>query len=124
MQDITKPWPQEWKGSFDIVHQRQGMAVSPQQKEIVHKLAELVKPGEWIQFVGVINYGSIEKVNGPATSTFQQLIRGVVTHLGCDVKVTDKISEWPEGFGFVNVQSRDIFLECGASNSDLELAKR
>ena len=100
------------------------MAVSPQQKEIVHNLAELVKPGGWIQFAEAINDGSGEKVNGPATSAFQQLIRGVVTHLGCDVKVTDKISEWPEGFGFVNVQSRDIFPEYGASNSNLELAKR
>lgn len=52
IQDITKPWPAEWKESFDFVHQRLALAAGgPMQKQIIGHLGKfgshLTGTGQW-----------------------------------------------------------------------------
>lgn len=50
--DSTEPWPEEWKSSFDLVHQRYGVQTGKDHPQrLVSSLSELVKPGGWIQLV-------------------------------------------------------------------------
>jgi hypothetical protein len=52
-QSITEPWPQEWQGSFDLVHQRQvlGFCGDFPIKQAVANLCALAKPGGWVELV-------------------------------------------------------------------------
>jgi gliotoxin biosynthesis N-methyltransferase len=53
-QNIMEDWPTGWKGTFDLVHQRNVLPYTGSLEdavETVRRLAGLVKPGGWIQLV-------------------------------------------------------------------------
>lgn len=49
VQDIKKPWPADWQGKFDFVHQRLALVGGgPAQQQALHNLTALVNPRGWI----------------------------------------------------------------------------
>jgi hypothetical protein len=123
VQDITKPWPAEWKERFDLVHQRLALAVGgPIQKHIVFSVGELVKPGGWIQLIEATNE-TLES-HGPVFRTFVAMIKGTYAVFGSSFQLIQDFLLWLKEAGFVNVQHRDINTKLGAINPNPQLAKQ
>ncbi|KAG9230918.1 hypothetical protein BJ875DRAFT_487491 [Amylocarpus encephaloides] len=121
--DINKPWPEEWKRGFDIVHQRLAIASGGAgAKQAIENLAELVKPGGWIQLVEA-GHTFDDAEEGTAMRHFIQLILDLYAFMGVPEKVGDQLKPWLEGSGFVNVQERTIDCYMGAMNPDPDLAR-
>ena len=84
VQDISKPWPAEWKESFDLVHQRLAlMAIGAPASQMVQHLAALVKPGGWIQLIEATN--ELPENTKPALQNFVHVLQGI-----CSVQGTSK----------------------------------
>lgn len=51
LHSFKEPFPEEWEGSFDLVHMGSCLMMSPgdEAAQLIAKLAKLVKPGGWIQ---------------------------------------------------------------------------
>lgn len=123
IQDVNKPWPDEWKGSFDFVHQRLVVAnAGSTQKEAIQGLAALVKPGGWIQLVEVAS--APPDSCGPLIHDFFDTIKSIFAHTGVDTATVDKMGGWLEEVGFVDVQDCLISMRLGAANPDADLARR
>ncbi|KAL9052896.1 MAG: hypothetical protein Q9162_005122 [Coniocarpon cinnabarinum] len=76
-QNIKDPWPEEWKGSFDLVHQRfvlSNIADHDAAKLAIRRLVELVKPGGWIQ---LDEASAIEGDGQPADTPIEKMFRVV-----------------------------------------------
>lgn len=121
--DVNKPWPEDWNSRFDLVHQRFVLvAGGPKQKEVLESLGELVKPGGWIQLIEATNV--IPETCGPVMHSFVKVMNGVFKVMGADLKLTERIPEWLEGAGFIDVEDRIVPLKLGAKNPDATLARR
>ncbi|RYP49412.1 hypothetical protein DL768_004885 [Monosporascus sp. mg162] len=122
-QDINQPWPTEWEGQFDFVHQRLVLVgAGPKQKEALQSLGGLVKPGGWIQVIEATN--KLPEGCGPVMHAFVELMNAVFETMGADLNLADRLPEWLEGAGFVDIQDRLISMKLGARNSDATLASR
>lgn len=119
--DINKPWPEDWAGRFDFVHQRLVLVSGgANQEQALHALGALVKPGGWIQVIEATN--ELPEGCGPVMQAFVNVINGVFRFMGADLKLTDKMPGWLRGTGFVDIQDRIVPLRFGASNPDATLA--
>lgn len=76
-QNILEDWPQEWEGSFDLVHQRATMAYAGSHDravEVTRRLVRLLKPGGWLQLVdGYMPVASIHASDAPSTMVFKAI---------------------------------------------------
>ncbi|CAI6341166.1 unnamed protein product [Periconia digitata] len=120
---MTKPWPVEWKESFDFVHQRLALAAGgPMQKDIVNILGGLVKPGGWIQLIEASN----EELpsHGPAFKNFVTIIKSIYTVFRGSLNLIEDIPAWLKEAGFVDVEYKDIDTKLGALNPNPQLAKQ
>lgn len=123
VQDINKPWPEEWKQSFDIVHQRLSLAASgPGAKQAIQNLALNVNPGGWIQLIEAENFLNISE-KGSAMYNFVQLILDLYAFMGAPTQLSNQLKPWLEESGFTNVQERTIDCLMGSLNPDRQLAK-
>ncbi|KAI1422002.1 S-adenosyl-L-methionine-dependent methyltransferase [Xylaria sp. FL1777] len=124
VQSITKAWPTEWKRSFDFVHQRLvlGACGSFPFDEAVDNLAELVKPGGWIQLIEPDQTCGI--TDGPAMRDFITLVTFVFEDMGGHVRYAYDVKRWLLEAGMVDVEERSIPLFLGASIPDKDLARR
>ncbi|KAF1950202.1 S-adenosyl-L-methionine-dependent methyltransferase [Byssothecium circinans] len=123
VQDINKPWPEEWKESFDLVHQRLALvAGGSSQEQVLRNLAALVKPGGWIQLIETTN--EIPEDIGPAFENFLSILRSVFTAVGSTVHLGNELSGWLKAAGFEDVQDRLLHTRLGATNPDPYLAKK
>ncbi len=72
-QDIRNPWPAEWQGTFDFVHQRTVLVNARKKpiKDVLSQLTEVLKPGGWVQ----VMEGDFPPIleNGPALREFLDL---------------------------------------------------
>jgi len=86
-QDILSPWPEDWKGTFDFVHQRHTMASAgsfEQAIKVTRSLFELLKPGGWLQLVdGELPSTAIETDDAPSTKLFK-CIGQMMQRIGLD----------------------------------------
>lgn len=85
IQDINKPWPAELHGTFDLVHQRLGLAGSAAGgpdgiPTAIARLIQLVKPGGYIQLFEAENI--IDDDDGPAMHEFIEVIKTVFGMIG------------------------------------------
>jgi hypothetical protein len=122
--DFTKPWPNDWHASFDLVHQRLGLAGSgpmPMQ-DVVTNLAGLVKPGGWIELVE-LDIGS-PKDAGPALTDFIQLLREIFTLIGLGGNFTLKMRELLKTAGLEDVEERFVDFKVGAKSSRPDLVAK
>jgi hypothetical protein len=85
-------------------------------------LAELVKPGGWIQLIEATNDLSVAK-EGTATRNFIQLILDLYNFMGVPKRMADQMKPWLEELGFINLQERTIDCQMGVSNPDAHLAR-
>jgi hypothetical protein len=122
-QDINKPWPEEWKESFDLVHQRLVIVgAGPAQQQALGSLAALVKPGGWIQLIEATN--ELPEGTGPAFRNFIAVMKGVFTAFGSSLHPGNELSGWLQAAGFESVEDRVINTKLGATNPDPRLAKQ
>ncbi|MCJ1471589.1 hypothetical protein MMC13_000229 [Lambiella insularis] len=86
------------------------------------QLAQLVKPGGWIQLT------EGEKMsdgrNGPATQQCMALLNDVVAAKDVDITFARQLRGWLQDAGFVDVQERVTDICVGPMNKDAELGKR
>ncbi|KAI1421989.1 hypothetical protein F5Y12DRAFT_661069 [Xylaria sp. FL1777] len=123
IQDVNKPWPADWKESFDFVHQRLVLvAAGSTQREALQSLGELVKPGGWIQLIEATNV--LPEDSGPVMHSFVKVMNAVFDVMGADLAVTEKIPQWLEEAGFVDVHEKTVPMNLGAVNRDPTLASR
>ncbi|KAK8119956.1 uncharacterized protein PG998_004582 [Apiospora kogelbergensis] len=94
IQSITQPWPSEWKHSFDLVHQRLvlGACGSFPHATAVRNLAELVKPGGWIQLIEPDQTCGIQ--DGPAMRDFIKLVTWVFERMGGHARYAYDVKRW------------------------------
>ncbi|KAK8119952.1 uncharacterized protein PG998_004578 [Apiospora kogelbergensis] len=118
--DIRNPWPPEWKGSFDLVHQRLVLAgAGPDVSGVLHGLLETVAPGGWVQLMEGINRVSDD--HGPVMKQFQRLMMELFDALGTGNTFSADMSTWISEAGFANVESRMIPYDIGAKAKDPDL---
>ncbi|KAF2973068.1 hypothetical protein GQX73_g500 [Xylaria multiplex] len=122
-QDVNQPWPQDWEGTFDLVHQRLVLvAAGPKQKDALLSLCGLVKPGGWIQLIEATN--KLPDGCGPNMVAFVDLMKAIFVNLGADLDLAERMPEWLKEAGFVDVNFVDIATKMGATNPKTELAQR
>lgn len=102
VQDVNDPWPESWKGSFDLVHQRFGLAgAGSRSQAVVNSLLELVKSGGWAQFVEA-EYITADD-DGPAVHQVMALLHEIFARMGVPTDYIRRASGWLKEAGFVNV---------------------
>ncbi|MCJ1352293.1 MAG: hypothetical protein MMC33_002277 [Icmadophila ericetorum] len=122
VQDINKPWPATWHNYFDIVHQRLTLVGAGQHGQaVVSNLAELVKPGGWIQLIEGENM--IDEKDGPAMHDFLKLMKDTFTLMGANIHFARDMAGWLKAVGFEDVQDRLFDSYLGATNKDPKLAQ-
>jgi hypothetical protein len=105
------------------VHQRLALVGGgPNQQQILGTLAQLVKPGGWIQLIEATN--QLPDESGPAFCNFMTVMKALFAALGASFRLTDELPGWLEQAGFVDVQHRDINTKLGATNPNPKLAKQ
>jgi hypothetical protein len=120
-QDINKPWPEEWKNSFDFVHQRLALVGSgPAAQQAVANLAALVKPGGWIQLIEATN--DLPEETGPAMRNFVTIMKGMFSTYGASLSLGNDLPGLVTAAGFENVQDRVVMTKLGAANPKPKLA--
>lgn len=87
-QDTMAEWPQDWQGSFDLVHQRFAMLTAMnQQKLCIQKLVSLVKPGGWLQLVELEDTRGSDP-NGPFAMQWENQLHKIAEMMGTTL-------DWP-----------------------------
>ncbi|KAL1593217.1 hypothetical protein SLS60_010825 [Paraconiothyrium brasiliense] len=107
VQDATKSWPEEWSGKFDLVHQRFAMAVArsaPDTRLLVQRLADMVKPGGWIQLVDLQDWRS--DTDGPAWQEYFICLRDMIKCIGSSLQGIESAKGWFEELGLVDIQKK------------------
>lgn len=119
--DFTKPWPADWHNSFDIVHQRLGLAgCGPHPiQDVVTNLIGLVKPGGWIELVE-LDVGEPQNA-GPVLREFIQLLREIFTLVGMGGNFAPKMRGCLEVVGLEAVEERFVDCKAGARNPKPDL---
>ena len=120
--DFMKPWPSEWQNSFDLVHQRLGLAGSGTfpMPTVIANLTTLLKPSGWIELVEL----DLEAPSGagPALADFLRLLRELFTLGGMGGNFALKLRPWLEDAGLDNVEEHFVETPTGAKNKDPDLA--
>lgn len=115
-QNILEPWPESWKGSFDLVCQRNTMANAGNFEtavDVVRKLAELVKPGGHIQLVdGLMPVADIMDDDPPSQKLFKTM-GNFLKSRGLDTTMGWRLSEMLEKAGVVEVQKTEGLSRLG-----------
>ncbi|KAH8704452.1 hypothetical protein GQ44DRAFT_732403 [Phaeosphaeriaceae sp. PMI808] len=123
VQDINKSWPEDWRESFDFVHQRLTLAAGGSSQEgALRNLATLVKPGGWIQLIEPTN--EAPEGSGPAFQNFVTAMQGVFSSMGSSTHVGNEVAGWLKAIGFEDVQDRLYHIKVGAANPNPKLAKQ
>lgn len=122
LQDITAQWPDEWKGTFDYVHQRLGLAGIGQHplKDIVQRQCELLKPGGWIEFVEL----DIAPNSNPAVEKLFSLVRQMIDIIGNGWNYVSTLKGALEAAGLEAVQDESIEVLLGASAKSSALKEK
>ncbi|KAI6371414.1 hypothetical protein MCOR32_006190 [Pyricularia oryzae] len=118
-QSMTEPWPEHWRGYFDLVHSRMalpGVGVFP-LATAVKNLISLVRPGGWIQLVEV---EWNEWRMGPEGTVFRDAIRGLFAAVtgGQGVDLREKLIPMLEEAGLVGIGYKVIVTPFGARASE------
>lgn len=123
VQDMNQPWPEEWKGSFDLVHQRLALVgAGPGGQQVIEKLAALVKPGGWMQLIEATN--NLPEEDGPAMRNLVTVMKGVFKTYGASLNLGTELPGMLSAAGFEDVQSRIANTKLGAINPNKQLARQ
>lgn len=123
-QPVTDPWPESWKSSFDLVHQRATLPAiqAVDCQAAVKNLAELLKPGHgWLQLVepNISSYLTVdEAARFPALSEFSKLMGEIFPRLGHNPSPGPLLRAWLAEAGLRNVDEKIVDLPIGKSAAD------
>ncbi|KND88249.1 hypothetical protein TOPH_07111, partial [Tolypocladium ophioglossoides CBS 100239] len=88
VQDVLRPFPDSWLGTFDLVHQRFVLAAAAAKgRESVLGLCSLVKPGGWIQLVEM--QSTVGEDDGPAVHQLVELVNELHVKIGAPRNLAD-----------------------------------
>ncbi|KAF2179244.1 hypothetical protein K469DRAFT_596756 [Zopfia rhizophila CBS 207.26] len=113
-QSMTATWPEDWNGTFDLVHSRFALPGSGTNsiKETVDRLIALVKPGGYIQLVEM-EFGHWE--GGPALQVFhdgaRELFKTVTA--GNGVELRKDTSAWLREAGLEAIEFKVMAILIG-----------
>jgi hypothetical protein len=114
-QSFLDPWPSEWKGAFDLVHQRFALAGAGQVplSKVIENCASLCKPGGWIELVE-LNVKTSLPGTGPANDTLIRLMREIFSAVGVGGDFAFRLKSLLEGAGLERVEERRVQFQVGA----------
>jgi gliotoxin biosynthesis N-methyltransferase len=109
------PWPSGWNGTFDLVHQRLGLAGAGQVplRKVVEGLAGLCKSGGWVE-LAEMDVQNIPAGNGPALSAALRLLREASSAAGPGGDIASRLKSLLEGAGLEKVEERRIKCSVGS----------
>ncbi|TDZ27930.1 Methyltransferase psoC [Colletotrichum spinosum] len=117
-QSIREPFPDDWQGTFDVVHQRLVMAaVSPPESTIasvVKSLTGLLRPGGWLQHVELDN--DCLPDNGPALRRLLQYHQQNSSAGGLGPNLTVHLADAMRDAGLQKVEERRVDVMYGVRN--------
>lgn len=122
-QDIQRPWPKGLHGTFDIFHQRTGLAsarvVPPEQ--CVKQLTQLLKPGGWIQLMEMDLMETHE--DGPAAKEFIGVLMAMFKKIGSQPKfnLPGQMMRMLRDAGLVDVREEVVRVPSGRRWGDPEM---
>ncbi|KAI0143698.1 hypothetical protein GGR57DRAFT_342294 [Xylariaceae sp. FL1272] len=123
VQDIIDPWPEAWKGRFDLVHQRMVLVGGrAEQIRVLQALGALVKPGGWIQLVEATQV--LPEDAGPNLKTLVALMRAVFTSMQANLNMPDLLPTWLTEDGFTDIGHETVWMKLGSANRDPTIGKR
>jgi hypothetical protein len=127
VQNITKPWPADWNGKFDFVHQRLALVVPGNEEktlEVLQGYVDLLKPGGWIQLVEVRQW--TKETDGQAFKDLSVCLSDMIKTIGASLKHIDNAKSWLEMLGLVDVQEEIAEANYGSREDKKvqEIAKR
>ncbi|KAI1460476.1 S-adenosyl-L-methionine-dependent methyltransferase [Annulohypoxylon moriforme] len=117
IQNINAPWPEEWKGSFDYVHQALVLfQAGTKQREAVAAIGELVKPGGWIELMEP----EYEKKDGDgkAFGEFQDMMAELWGMRGVKSDFAKGVEGLVKQAGFVDVREELLPVGIGPMHKD------
>ncbi|KAL9084053.1 MAG: hypothetical protein Q9165_008254 [Trypethelium subeluteriae] len=120
LQNILDPWPQDWRNSFNLVHQRLTLGgAAANTRDAVERLLDLVKPGGWVQLIEAEQ--TVGTDDGPAMHQFLDLMKEIFTAMGSGYMFARKMEEWIKEAAFIRVESTLAPYEIGARIKDSTL---
>lgn len=121
---IKETFPKYLLGTCDLVHQRLVIAAAPPQTAafVTEKLAELLKPGGWLQMIEA-DLESDDR-NGPALHRFLTYAQRMSAACGLTPNPSKTLSNAMESAGLVDIERKSILLLHGAAQSDQGLQKK
>ncbi|KAK0121905.1 hypothetical protein ONS95_010181 [Cadophora gregata] len=124
VQDITKPWPADWAGQYDLVHSRNGLAGcgSFPVSEALKNLIGLVKPGGWIQLVEM-SFEGVKDTSGPLFE-FKVLLDAFFSAAKAQWNFANRLEGWLVEAGMVDVEVKISQMPYGKACDDEETAKK
>lgn len=119
---VTEPFPGDWTGAFDLVHQRFLFPSLPEHEPALGNLLAAVKPGGWVQFVEVDMVTptkpeasqEYERQHAPAFTTLRRLAKSLLVH----PTAADQITGWIREYDFVRVTQSTHDIAAGVGNPD------
>ncbi|ORY14669.1 hypothetical protein BCR34DRAFT_645720 [Clohesyomyces aquaticus] len=122
VQSITKPWREDWKGTFDLVHQRFALPAAGKEgiRDALRGLIRLVKPGGWIQLVESDHSAFV----GPAMGEMFELVKEVFGAMGAPHDLAQKIRTMLEEEGLEQVEERVYDVPLGTKNPDAKMNQK
>ncbi|KAF2773341.1 putative methyltransferase SirN-like protein [Teratosphaeria nubilosa] len=121
-QSITAPWPEELKGQFDLVHQRQvlGFCGDFPINQAVANLAELAKPGGWVELTELSVDQSILNDTNPVGRKFFYMMEQLWTLKGMGGNFGEQLKGWLEEAGLEDVEETLLKCKVGAQAQEGE----
>lgn len=113
-QDITKPWPESWKETFDLIHQRTVLVNARKIAigDVISKMVGLLKPGGWIQLMEG-DFAPVQE-NGPAMQEFLGLGKWFFDEAGPGSDMGPRLASELSNIGLQDVQETTVLVSVGA----------
>ena len=124
--NIFDRWADEYRQSFDLVHQRFVLMACNDQNsvEAIRRLFECIKPGGWIQ----LHDGDMDTIeDGPenkAMIKFREIARTGWKTLGFNLSPGPKLAGWLKEVGAVDIEDRVLYIKCGKRSPDLNQGEK
>lgn len=113
-QDICKPWPESWRGTFDLVHQRTVLVNARKIpiKNVLSQMAALLKPGGWIQLMEG-DFAPVDE-NGPAMREFLDIGKWFFDEAGPGSDMGPRLGQELASIGLENIEETTVMVGIGS----------
>ena len=120
-QSFTDPWPSDWNGTFDVVHQKLGLAGAGQTplKTVISNMVGLLKPGGWMELAEMSTVPP--EGTGPATHDFLTIMQTILASMPAGPNYALELDSRMSDAGLVNIEQRKVTMQSGvkAERQDL-----